>query len=48
MSTTTPYLMSLDTALGFLFLSVVFLTFLIFVLYIVYPTKEITKDYNDF
>lgn len=48
MSTTTNLIMNIDTAIGLVFISVVMLTFLIFIFSVVMPVKEHKKKFNDF
>lgn len=40
MATTSPYLMSFETGIMLIFLSIVMFTFFMFVLYVIWPTKE--------
>lgn len=42
-ATTSPYLLSLDTGVQYLFVSVVFATLMLFILYIVYQIKAKDK-----
>lgn len=47
MATTTPYLMTVETGMTYIFLMIIFASFLMFILYIIYPVKDKDSIVND-